>query len=131
MRASAKQAVSVFVLIGSMAGLVAANEPTAPATAPTSVETKLPDVAKMAPQSAEETNEENLPAVEYRRVTQGYKKFRKGDEFTYCRDEKPLGSRLGKKYCFSLAQLVSMDRNREQNRALLERAQTLRPMRGE
>lgn len=75
--------------------------------------------------------EPELSAVDYRRVTQGYRRFRKSDGDIYCRDEAPLGSRLPRKYCLTLAQLIEMDRNREENRRRLERTQTLRPLKGE
>jgi hypothetical protein len=75
--------------------------------------------------------EPELSPVEYRRVTQGYKKLRKNGGYLYCRDEAPLGSRLPRKYCLTLAQLIELDRNREENRRRLERIQTLRPLKGE
>lgn len=114
----------------------------APQAAPTGTATRRPVVESVAmpataahadPSAASNVVDEpeaaRLSESDYRRVTQGYTRYRRPDGVMYCRTEKPLGSRLPQKYCLTLVQLIEMDRNRERARRQFERSQTLRPLR--
>jgi hypothetical protein len=54
----------------------------------------------------------------------------KDDVTYYCRSDAPLGSRLGKRQCFTVDQLVEMERIRVQNQKQLERKQVQRETEG-
>lgn len=77
---------------------------------------------------AAESSYPGLTEAEFKRLTTGFRKSARGDEQYWCRIEKPMGSNLAKRTCYTLEQLVEQERVRARDRQYIERKQIERPL---
>lgn len=77
-------------------GAAPAAAPAAPATAPSGTAAPVTD----------STQKGGLTDVDVRRALAKYRKTNRKGEILYCRVEKPLGTRIGKTYCYTEDQVL-------------------------
>jgi hypothetical protein len=117
---------TLCVLLIAAAAASGAESGDVPANAEAATSTEAAPAPSSDTPAAEAADE--LTDDEFKRVTKGFKRAKRGDEDYYCRLETPIGTRLGAKTCYTLAQLVDMERVRTLNQRKLEKMQKERTL---
>jgi hypothetical protein len=112
-----------FAAAGAVQAQSAGNDSSSEAKQQAPVSTQSTRKAEEAPP----VNADNLTDESRKRLTKGFTLVLKDEVNFYCRTEKPIGTRLGKRQCYTIEQLIEMERIRVQTQRRWERRQYEKP----
>ena len=97
-----------------------------PATAaPAQAAASASESAKPSAATNSQSNSTDAVPAEFK-IPAGYKAVKRGFDTVYCKSEKPTGSRVPERVCYSREQLEAVERRAEQERQTLK--QMTRPL---
>jgi uncharacterized iron-regulated membrane protein len=102
-----------------------AREPEAQPTAQRA--TRAPESGAAQSPAEEEAAKHGISPLAYAKLTKGYTRAMRGNTAFYCRKEMPHGSRVPRRVCWSLEDLILQQRVMEEQRPALSRKQLVKP----